>query len=216
MDAKAFGNPGLGALCYKRLVCSTADSALFAVVASTFKLTAFTMGRDIIALDDLTVNNLGVFKKINEVSLATKYPDSWYLSSLNSDQVVKLAFYSELPVGAIKGKLINTNNKTASFETSTSNQLVEKSIPNAIYIESLAVLEAYRKHGIATKLLDWLVAVTKEKFVHQIVLHAHVDETAAIEWYKKRGFVQAPEVIKDYYKQQGLPHPDAVVLSLTT
>ena len=171
------------------------------------------MGRDIINLDDLTVNNLGVFKKINAVSLPTTYPEQWYKDSLNSDQIVKLAFYSELPVGAIKAKAINTANKPGSYESMQQLQL-NSQIPNAAYIEVFAVLEAYRNLGIGSKLLSYLVEETKQKFIHEVLAHVHVDNKDALDWYLKKGFVKSDEVVKDYYKEQGLENPDAWVISL--
>lgn len=173
------------------------------------------MARSIVTLDNLTPNNLGTFKVINEVCLPVSYTESWYTDLLNLDQLKKLAFFSELPVGAVKGKLINLNHKTPTFEVSTSGQINSKIVPNAVYIESLAVLPAYRGHGVASLLLDWLIAETKERFVHEIALHVHIDNTESLEWYKKKGFVQQGEVVKDYYKQQGLANPDAYVLTLS-
>lgn len=173
------------------------------------------MGRDIVALDDLTVNNLGVFKKINQVCLPTKYPDSWYQDSLNSDQIVKLAFYSELPVGAIKAKTYNKLHKINNFENLLSANLPSKVIPNAVYLESFAVLEAYRGLGVGQKLMDFLIEETKKKFIHEIIIHVHVDNEVGLNWYLKRGFVKNEEVVKDYYKDQGLQNPDAYVLTLT-
>lgn len=173
------------------------------------------MGRDIITLDDLTVNNLGTFKKIVEVTLPTTYPESWFKDSLNNGQITKLAFYSELPVGEIKGKLINSSHNIPNFEVSNSNNINLKIIPNAIYIESLSVLKAYRELGIASKLLAWIIEEAKLKFIHEIVLHAHVDNTFAREWYKRKGFTENSEPVVGYYKQQGLENPDAVILTLT-
>lgn len=174
------------------------------------------MGRDIVALDDLTVNNLGVFKKINEVCLPTKYPDSWYKDSLNSDQIVKLAFYSELPVGAIKAKTYNKLHKINTFENLLSANLPSKVIPNAVYLESFAILEKYRGLGIGSKLLEYLIEETKLKFIHEIVIHVHVDNELALNFYLKKGFVKMlEEPVVDYYKEQGLEHPDAYVLTLT-
>lgn len=173
------------------------------------------MGRDVITLDDLTPNNLGTFKKIVLVTLPTTYPESWYKDSLNSDQIVKLAFYSELPVGQIKGKLINSSHNIPSFEVSSSAQMNSKIVPNAVYLESLSVLEAYRELGIGSRLLDWAVEEAKLRFVHQIVLHVHVANTRAISWYEKKGFKLVGEPVIGYYKQQGLESPDAVTLALT-
>lgn len=173
------------------------------------------MGRDIITLDDLTPNNLGTFKKIVEVTLPTSYPEAWFKDSLNNGQITKLAFYSELPVGQIKGKLINSSHNIPNFEVANSNNLNLKIVPNAIYVESLSVLKAYRELGIASKLLEWLIKEAKLKFIHEIVLHTHVDNTFAREWYKRKGFTEKSEHVPDYYKQQGLANPDAVVLTLS-
>lgn len=173
------------------------------------------MVRSTVTLDDLYPNNLGTFKIINEVCLPTSYPESWYKDLLNLDQLKKLAFFSELPVGAIKGKLVNLSHRMPTFEVSASGQINSKIVPNAVYIESLAVLPAYRGHGVASQLLNWLISETKERFVHEIALHVHVDNKEALEWYKKKGFVQLEEVVKDYYKQQGLTNPDAFILTLS-
>ncbi|ODV69703.1 acyl-CoA N-acyltransferase [Hyphopichia burtonii NRRL Y-1933] len=173
------------------------------------------MGRDIIALDSLTVNNIGTFKKINEVVLPTRYGENWYKDSLNKDQIVQLGYYAELPVGAVKAKAINTSYKNPNHEASqqTSNQT--NIIPNAVYIESFAVLKAYRDLGIGSRLLQYVIDKTKEKFIHQIVIHVHVDNKHAIDWYLKKGFTKDDEILKDYYKEQGLSNPDAVILSLS-
>lgn len=173
------------------------------------------MGRDIITLDDLTANNLGTFKKLIEVTLPTSYPESWYRDTLESNQVVKLAFYSELPVGEIKGKLVNSSHNIPTFEVANFTQLSSKIIPNAVYLESFSVLKAYQGLGIGSKLLQWVIEEAKLKFVHEVVLHVHVENTAAIDWYKKKGFKQIGDTVVDYYKQQGLEKPDAVVLSIT-
>ncbi|KAK6458981.1 acyl-CoA N-acyltransferase [Scheffersomyces xylosifermentans] len=173
------------------------------------------MGRDIVSLDDLTANNIGVFKKINQVTLPTSYPEQWYKDSLKTDQIVKLAYYSELPVGAIRAKTINSSHKFGSYENMLQQQLNPKIVPNAVYIEVFAVLEAYRGLGIGTKLLNYLIEETKKKFIHEVVLHVHVENTASLEWYLKHGFVKSDDILKDYYKSQGLPNPDAFILSLT-
>lgn len=101
-----------------------------------------------------------------------------------------------------------------SFEVTSSTQLNSRIVPNAVYLESLAVLPAYRRHGVALELLNWLISQTKDRFVHDIALHVHVDNTEALEWYKKKGFVQLPDIVKNYYLQQGLPNPDAYILTL--
>ncbi|KAI5948915.1 NAT5 [Candida theae] len=172
------------------------------------------MGRSIIALDDLTVNNLGVFEKINEVSLPTTYPQSWYTASLSSsDVIVQLAFYSELPVGAIRARSFNNNQIRSSFAEAVNSTVLQKT-PNCVYIESFAVLEKYRNLGIGSKLLSWVIEETKNRYIHEIVVHVQVTNEKAINWYLKKGF-EKQDLVKDYYKEQGLESPDAYILTLS-
>lgn len=176
-------------------------------------LTNFAMGRSITALDDLTVNNIGVFKKINEVSLSTAYPESWYTASLKStDIIVQLAFYSELPVGAIRARSFNNNQIKSSFAEALNSTTLQKT-PNCIYIESFAVLEKYRNLGIGSELLAWVINETKNRFIHEIVVHVQASNEKVINWYIKKGF-EKRDLVKDYYKEQGLETPDAYILTL--
>lgn len=175
------------------------------------------MPRETISLDDLTPNNLGVLKKINEVTLPTAYADAWYTTALDADQIVKLAFYSELPVGAVKAKAIRFSPKqtfvnVANAETALSDDK-SKILPNAVYIETLAVLKSYRRLGVGAKLLAHVVDEAKRRFIHEVVLHVSTDNTAALDWYTKRGFAKV-EVVPRYYAEQGLAQPDAWILSL--
>lgn len=166
------------------------------------------MGRDIISLDDVTPNNLGVLKKINEAVLPTTYPEAWYQDSLNSSHIIKLAYFSELPVGAIRSKAIVSQPQL--YDSLVASSSIKDAVPLAVYIELLAVLPAYQHQGIGLKLLQYLEEQTKEKFIHKIVLHVHVDNKDAQKWYESRGFVKG-DVAADYYKEQGLDNPDAYI-----
>lgn len=46
-----------------------------------------------IELDDLTVNNIGMLEKINQVVLPTKYSEEFYKKALESGEFVKLGEY---------------------------------------------------------------------------------------------------------------------------
>lgn len=165
-----------------------------------------------ITLDDVTTNNLGVFKTINQ-ALPVTYSDEWYASSFDSDHIVKLGFYSELPVGAIRGKLLTVDSLLGNFDNFSNSKLVLKSIPNIVYLETLAVLPSYQRLGIGTQLLNHLINETKLRFIHEIVVHVQTTNSTAIEWYERHGFTQKHTVV-DYYKPQGLDHPNAYVYSL--
>ncbi|EGV64184.1 N-acetyltransferase 5 [Yamadazyma tenuis] len=171
------------------------------------------MARSITSLDDVTANNLGTFKKINQVSLPTSYSEAWYKEALNSDQIVKLAFFSELPVGGVKAKPLNLSSDLATFDSAVGAKLVPKMVPNVVYIETLAVLTAYQNLGVGKQLLDHVIDQTKQKYIHDVCVHVHVTNTHALEWYEKHGFEQK-SLVKDYYKLQGLESPDAYLLYL--
>ncbi|KAI3405991.2 NAT5 [Candida oxycetoniae] len=172
------------------------------------------MGRDIVALDNVTVNNIGVLKKINEVVLPCKYPESWYNQCFTETNIlVQLGYYAEIPVGAIKARVINNYQIKSSFEEEISNSNVLKKTPNCVYIESFAVLPNYRHYGIGSKLLEWLIEQTKKRFVHEIIIHVQTCNESALEWYTKKGFEKG-ELVKDYYKNQELDSPDAFVMKL--
>lgn len=170
------------------------------------------MGRNIISLDDVTVNNIGVFKKINEVCLPVSYSEDWYKKLLDDNLIIKLGYYTELPVGLIKGKAINKVGGLKDFDEVKNLKMAPKMIPDAVYIESLAVLPAYGNLGIGKSLLNHLIEETKKKFIHEIVLHVQTTNKSVIEWYEHQGFTKVDE-IKDYYKHQGLSDADAFIYS---
>lgn len=169
--------------------------------------------RDIVSLDSLTVNNVGVLRTLNETVLPTRYPNLWYSSdsALAPEAIVSLAYYAEIPVAAVRAKAFSTTDSLPAFEAIQHLSLADK-IPNAVYIESLAVLSAYRGLGIGSKLLGFVETQAREKFIHSIVAHVHVDNAHAIEWYIRKGFTKG-DLVSGYYKDQGLEHPDAFVMT---
>lgn len=171
------------------------------------------MGRDIASLDDVTSNNVGVLKKINEVVLPVKYSDKWYDDTFDLSLIVKLAYFSELPVGAVKAKAI-AKELPSTFDTAVQQPpSVADQVPNAVYIELLAVLPAYRHHGLAKKLLQFVIEETKSRFIHKVVLHVHVDNKEGQDFYASQGFTQG-SLIEGFYASQDLKSPDAYVYNL--
>lgn len=148
-----------------------------------------------IELDNLTPNNLGILEKINEVTLPVKFSHDWYKEALekNGGHLVKYAYFKELPVGAVKARIITEKGHLA---------------PSFVYIDSIAVLEAYRGFGIGTLLLDWLIEETKKIYLHKVKCHGW---RLSVGWYEKHGFKEEG-IVKDYYK--GQENPDAAILVL--
>jgi len=67
------------------------------------------------------------------------------------------------------------------------------------YITTLGVIESYRKRGLAAQLLDKLNdTMLNILSCNYISLHVKTDNTPAINFYLKHGFVQQDE-LKDFY-----------------
>lgn len=63
----------------------------------------------------------------------------------------------------------------------------------------MAVLQAARKHGIGSKVLDALEAEAKKRQMSGILLHAQL---SAMEFYKKHGY----EPFGAVFEEAGMPH----------
>ncbi|KAK9488146.1 acyl-CoA N-acyltransferase [Lipomyces starkeyi] len=148
-----------------------------------------------IALDDLTVNNIGVLRRINSVVLPTSYSDSWYKDSLVVGELAKLAYFNDIPVGAIR----------CSLETPPNHKDQTR-----IYIMTLAVLSPYRGYGIGRKLVDHILEQAKKMFVKEVYCHVWVENEDALNWYQHIGFEKG-NLVTGYYKKM-TPAGDAYIL----
>ena len=71
--------------------------------------------------------------------------------------------------------------------------------PKQLYIMTLSCLPAYRRRGLASSLLNFVLeGVKKRKDVKEIGLHVQVTNEEAIAFYEKHGFHKKKE-IPDYY-----------------
>lgn len=66
-------------------------------------------------------------------------------------------------------------------------------------IGRMAVLEQYRKRGIGSSLLEFVLNTATEKQYPEVYLHAQVD---AIPFYEKHGFTTAGEI----FYEANIPH----------
>ncbi|MCJ1403620.1 hypothetical protein MMC11_006843 [Xylographa trunciseda] len=72
-----------------------------------------------------------------------------------------------------------------------------------IYIQALALLSPYRRHGIATCLLETVITEALRMHADVSGVYAHVWEAneEGLDWYKRRGFVVEEPVIQGYYRR---------------
>ena len=60
-----------------------------------------------------------------------------------------------------------------------------------LYVPEIIVLEKYRKHGIGKKLVDFCIALGKEKNCHRIRLESGYQRKDSHQFYRSLGFEQS-------------------------
>lgn len=77
------------------------------------------------------------------------------------------------------------------------------------YINNIAVLQEFRKKGVASKILSEIINIAKEKCCEFITLEVRESNTSAINLYKKLGFKQMG-MRKKYYRE---PVETAIIMT---
>lgn len=162
------------------------------------------MPRDLTTLDNVYENNLGTMIELTNSILPVTYPDQFFEEILSKGKNGKndtffsqFAYYSEVPVGCVKAKLL----------PNTKGGILQQ----GVYIEVLVVLEHYRTKGIGQKLLSYVEEECRKHYQHSIFVHVACDNELGFKWYEKHGFERQGEVLKDYYKETS-GSPDCLVL----
>jgi len=70
-----------------------------------------------------------------------------------------------------------------------------------IHITNLAVAPIFRKKGIGTQLIEFVIEKSKELSIQRMSLEVRITNTEAIELYKKIGFNKG-KILKKYYKTE--------------
>jgi N-alpha-acetyltransferase 50 len=145
-----------------------------------------------IALDQLTEQNLGQLRLLNKVIFPVRYNERFYKDLFKQDVALsRLAYCSSSAVGTVCCRL----EKDAKDSGNKRSKL---------YIMTLGVLAPYRRLGIGSKLLEYVLdeicANKKYKDLRQVYLHVQVSNDAAIEFYRKHGF-EVTERIEGYYRR---------------
>lgn len=125
------------------------------------------------AVDDLTPNHIGTFKKLHQVIFPIEIAPSFYKDALNHAVTVsKLGYFNDIPVACFSAKI-----------------QPEKGGPR-IYLMTLGVLAAYRRLGLGAKMLDFVEEHVKTELkAKSITLHVQ-EGNEAKEWYIKRGYTE--------------------------
>ncbi|EAS04971.1 acetyltransferase (GNAT) domain protein (macronuclear) [Tetrahymena thermophila SB210] len=130
---------------------------------------------------DVNEKNYELLRTLNSVTFPVQYTLSFYNKVLTYNKYSRLAFYNDILVGAM----------TCRQE--------EKDGQQSLYILTIGVLDAYRKHKIGSQLMDELLKLVKQdpeiKFIY---LHMQVNNEVGLQFYKRFGF-EIAETIDNYY-----------------
>ena len=145
------------------------------------------------SLDGLRDKNVMQLKKLNMALFPVRYNDKYYQDAIASKDFSKLAYYSDICVGAIACRLEKKEGGVVR-----------------VYIMTLGVLAPYRGLGLGTKLLNHVFDLCAKQNISEIYLHVQTNNDDAIAFYKKFGF-EITETIHNYYTN--ITPPDCYVLT---
>ena len=177
-----------------------------------------------VAIEPTTPATLPSLRRLITLLLPIRYPESFYKESVadtTSSSLSHVALWCEEKPHPLKRKRPSSSpqpptiesNPIASLPTVIAGiqcrlePLVVQSPTSGpeqlLYIQTLATLSPYRNLGIASYLLDSIIATTV-KYHHNVKeIYAHVWEAnhEALEWYIGRGFEVDKEVVRGYYRR---------------
>ncbi|GMK57079.1 hypothetical protein CspeluHIS016_0309190 [Cutaneotrichosporon spelunceum] len=165
-----------------------------------------------VTLTSLTVNNAGTLRRINSVVLPIAYSERFYKDVLDPslDDVNKLVYYADIPVGACCSRVENVGAKPQGKPT--------------LVVLTLAVLAPYRSQGLGTALVRHalraalhpttppppappatgtatraqLTQAPPRKVINRAVVHVQVGNHEAKRFYERLGFKE-DKVVDNYY-----------------
>ncbi|ORY31669.1 hypothetical protein BCR39DRAFT_493734 [Naematelia encephala] len=177
-----------------------------------------------VTLTSLTPNNSGTLRRINSVVIPIVYSDKFYKDVLDPslDDINKLLYYGDIPVGAICCRFENLGSTSAAKQPT-------------LVILTLAILAPYRSQSLGTALLTTalrsalhpttppppipstdktntrasLVPAPPRKPVRRAMAHVQVGNDDAQRFYERLGFKKT-ETVKDYYSK--MQPRDAVLM----
>uniref|UniRef100_A0A0N5AVR5 N-terminal methionine N(alpha)-acetyltransferase NatE n=1 Tax=Syphacia muris TaxID=451379 RepID=A0A0N5AVR5_9BILA len=145
--------------------------------------TARCIGRCEIALGDVTHHNIQQLKRLNQAVFPVSYNDKFYKEVVTTGELAKLAYFNDIVVGGVCCRIDVQNNV------------------RRLYIMTLGTLAPYRRLGIGTMLLEHVISLCrKDPQIENIYLHVQVNNTSALDFYKRFGF-DIVDTVEEYYRR---------------
>lgn len=144
-------------------------------------------------LVELSNKNLGQVRLLSAHCFPVVYRDSFFEQLLMHAEFVRLGYLADCLVGAIACKLDDLGN---------------------LYLMLLGVLVKYRRSGIASELLQWVIAKAHATpSISQVCLHVQTSNLEGLSFYEKFGF-QILHTCPDYYPQLDVASAHYLVLRI--
>lgn len=180
-----------------------------------------------ISITPVTPITLPAYRRLITLLLPIRYPDRFYKDSIANPTPSSLALcavWHGTPATR-KRKIESLDGNVCSAPAAAEPKVIAgiqcrieplptpptdsspASSRSALYIQTLATLAPYRSLGVATALLDAIVATGIRHYSspsgNVVEIYAHVWEANedALEWYVKRGFQVEPGIIQGYYRK---------------
>ncbi|CAD8056267.1 unnamed protein product [Paramecium sonneborni] len=137
---------------------------------------------------DINFKNLEQFKVITQKTLPVTYSENFYYKILTYTDFSALGYYNDIAVGAITARIEDKDGKKTA------------------YIMTFGVLDAYRRFGFGTQLLNELInRIRSHQEIRTIYLHMWVSNEIGFQFYCKHGF-EKTTYKKNYYTDIDPPH----------
>ncbi|CCF36858.1 N-acetyl transferase separation anxiety [Colletotrichum higginsianum] len=145
-------------------------------------------------------HDLQPLRRINSLLLPVAYPETFYAAALTGplSRVITWSDPSSPGVEQVVGGVVSRI-EPSPFPPASPGARPE----HALYIQSLALLSPYRSYGLATAVIDHLVAaaaaLSPEINLRHIYAHVWTDNEEGMHWYTARGFERYGEPLQGYY-----------------
>lgn len=146
-------------------------------------------GKEAVRVRKASPEDIPEVMRINRLSLPENYTYAFFEMLLKDyPDTFLLAEVESRPVGYIMCRIERIMSKVERFR-----------IRKAGHVISIAVLEGYRRMGIATKLMEEAMRAMRESYrCSETYLEVRVSNEPAIRLYEKLGFVKVDRIMRYY------------------
>ncbi|KAM0791583.1 hypothetical protein ACM66B_006027 [Microbotryomycetes sp. NB124-2] len=132
-----------------------------------------------VTLGELTPNNIGTVKKLNNCLFPVAYTDKFYKDVLDPtvtpEDYSRLVYYQDIAVGNVICKLEPASqapsqtlvDAVSTSSTANKSTLTEASEKARLYVMTLGVLSPYRRQGLASKLIRHVIQAAEQSHHQQ-------------------------------------------------